>query len=160
MRNYNDNHKAITPFLVIPTTETDSGLRPQPPEMAFHSKGIWIEKIGGQYRIKCRIRNMGAFPAYGGMADFFVNQPAVFTSVAGSNATLPSLGHTGFSLIQGQEIVITCPNLWGPGIGNDITSSVVVHVYDLFTDKIISRFDAQNDRHAGRHDFDYWWSLY
>jgi hypothetical protein len=161
--NNNDDRKATTPFLVIPTTLADNGLRPQPNSITFHSKGVWIEDLGGtvvtapvlggEYRTKCRIRNMGAFPAYGGMADFFVNTPTVFTSVAGSNATLPSLGHTGFSLIQGQEMVITCPNLWKPATTDDLISSMVVHVYDLFADKISSRFDARNDRHVGRHDF-------
>ncbi len=159
----NDDRKATTPFLLIPTTATDDGLRPQPISITFHSKGIWLENIGGavvtapvvggHYRIKCRIRNMGAFPAYGGLADFFVNKPTVFTGVAGSNTTLPALGHTGFSLIQGQETVITCPNLWQPMTADDLTASLVAHVYDLFADKISSRFDAQNDRHVGRHDF-------
>jgi len=160
--NKNDDHKTTTPFLVIPTTPADSGLRPQPNSLAFHSKGVWIEDIGGtvvttpsvggQYRIKCRIRNMGAFPAYGGMADFFVNKPSVFIAAAGTSATLPALGHTGFSLLQGQETVIACPNLWQPATADELAFSVVVHVYDPFTDQISSRFDARNDRHVGRHD--------
>lgn len=73
--------------------------------------------------------------------------------MAGSNATLPAFRHTGFSLVQGRETVITCPKLWEPKTADEITASIVVHVYDPFTDKIISRFDARNDRHVGRHDF-------
>lgn len=164
-KNRDDHRKTTTPFLVIPTTITpaDSGVRPQPNSKTFHSKGIWLEDpvgtvvatpvVGGQYRIKCRVRNLGAFPAYGGVADFFVNKPAAFTTAAGSAATLPSIGHTGFSLLMSQETVISCPNLWKPATADELTSGVVVHAYDPFADNIISRFDARNDRHVGRHDF-------
>jgi hypothetical protein len=160
-----DHRKTATPFLVIPVSVTppDSGARPQPNSKSFHSKGIWIEDaggamvtapvVGGQYRIKCRLRNLGAFPAYGGMADFFINTPAAFTAAAGTATTLPSLGHTGFSLLMGQDTVIACPNLWQPATPADLASSIVVHAYDPFADNLVSRFDARNDRHVGRHDF-------
>lgn len=162
-----DNHdhpKATTPFLVIPVSvaPADTGSRPQSNSKAFHSKGIWIEDlpgtmvttpvVGGLYRIKCRVRNLGAFPAYGGLADFFVNTPGAFTAAAGTGGTLPSIGHTGFSVAQGQEIVISCPNIWRPASAGELASSIVVHAYDPFADNLTSRFDARNDRHVGRHD--------
>jgi len=153
-----------TPFLVIPTTAgtQDEGQRPQPNSKAFHSTGVWLEDaagavvpapvVGGEYRIRCRIRNLGAFPAYGGLADFFVNTPEAFTTAAGTSAALPAIGHTGFSLLQGQEAVISCPNTWKPATAADLASSILVHGYDLFTDNLTGRFDARNDRHVGRHD--------
>jgi hypothetical protein len=162
----NDNGGVTaTPFLVIPTTNApqDNGERPQPNSKAFHSMAIWIEDPGGtttvgpvvgvSYQIKCRIRNLGAFPAYGGMADFFVNTPAAFTAAAGTTAALPAIGHTGFSLLQGQETVIACPALWTPATPADLASGIVVHAYDPFADNLISRFNARDDRHVGRHDF-------
>ena len=161
----NRDRKTATPYLVVPTTvfPSDNGSRPQPNSKVFHSQGVWIEDaggtlvttpaVGGSYRIKCRVRNLGAFPAYSGLADFFVNKPAVFTAVAGSAVTLPSLGHTGFTLGQGQEAVITCPNLWQPATAADAAASIVVHAYDPLTDGLVYRFDARKDRHVGRHDF-------
>jgi hypothetical protein len=70
--------------------------------------------------------NLGAFPAYGGMADFFVNGPETFTAAAGTSAQLPSIGHTGFVLRQNQETVITCPKLWQPTSAADLALSMLV----------------------------------
>jgi hypothetical protein len=163
--NNNDNKHVTTPYLVIPVASGDNGARTAiPNSLVFHSKGIWIENlagsvittpiVGGEYRIKCKIVNLGAFPAYGGLANFFINTPATFNAAAGTSAILPALGNTGFSLPQGREITITCPNSWKPTTPADVASSIVVHVYDPFTgDTVTSRFDARNDRHVGRHDF-------
>jgi|GEM_PF-4189175 len=158
-----ERQKTVTPYLVIPTTPADDGLRPQPNSKAFHSLGIWLEDsttsavvnapvVGGRYRIKCRVRNMGAFPSYGGLADFFVNTVAAFDAAADTGATLPSIGHTGFSVKQGREVVLTCPGLLVPANSSDLVASIIVHAYDPFADNIIHRFDARNDRHVGRHD--------
>ena len=159
--------KATTPYLFIPASSTDDGLRPQPNSTAFHSEGVWLVDgtgpvetapvvsepvVNGQYRIRCKVRNIGAFPAYGAMANFFVNQPAAFNAAVGSGNSLPAIGHTGFVVKQGQEIVITCPKPWIPATPADLSSTIVVHAYDPFADNIISRFDARNDRHVARHD--------
>ncbi len=160
--NGNHREKVTTPFLVIPATPPDIGLRPLPNSTAFHSKGIWLEDmagivvttpvVGGKYIIKCRIRNNGAVPSYGGLADFFVNKPSAFVAAAGTTVSLPALGHTGFFIKQGEEKIIPCPKPWQPGSAEELTHAIVVHAFDPFTDNITLRYDAKNDRHVGRHD--------
>lgn len=153
---------ALTPFLVIPATPADEGGRPLPNSAAFHSQGVWLEDAagtqveipaaGGQYRIRCRVRNNGALAAYGALADFFVNSPEAFTAAAGVGGSLPALGHTGFTLRPGQERILTCPALWQPASATELNYALVVQVFDPFTDNLTRRFDARNDRHVGRHD--------
>jgi hypothetical protein len=160
--NGNHREKVTTPFIVIPATPADMGLRPLPNSTAFHSKGIWLQDmmgavvttpvVGGKYIIKCRIRNNGAVPAYGGLADFFVNKPSAFAAAAGTTTSLPALGHTGFFIKQGEEKVISCPKPWQPASAAELTHAIVVHAFDPFTDNITKRYDAKNDRHVGRHD--------
>ena len=157
-----DKGKTATPFLVVPSTLTDIGLRPLPNSQAFHSQSVWIEELGGtvvtspvvngRYRIKCRVRNYGAFPAYGGMVDFYINRPSVFSAAAASPISLRTLGQAGFSLLQGAEKIIECPNVWKVETPDDLSLSILVHVYDPFADTLTNRFDARNDRHVGRHD--------
>jgi hypothetical protein len=160
-----DDKPVTTPFLVIPSGPTDNGARPKPDSLVFHSASVWIEDVhapgiivavpvaGNEYLVKCRIINLGATGSYGGLADFYVNTPATFNANAGTNNPLPALGHTGFSVLQGQMVTIACPHTWKPVSQADLQNSIVVHAYDLFADIITSRYDARNDRHVGRHDF-------
>jgi hypothetical protein len=161
----NHDSRAATPFLIIPATLSpiDMGSRPLPNSTAFHTQGVWLEDsqsglvatiptIGRKYRVKCRVRNIGAFPAYAGLADFFVSDVATVMAAVGTNATLPSLGHIGFSLVQGQELELQCPNLWEPRSPTDLASTIIVHAYDIMSDNLVRRFDARNDRHVGRLD--------
>jgi hypothetical protein len=54
--------------------------------------------------------------------------------------------------LQGQETILTCPNLWKPQSQADISSSIIVHAYDFMADNIVRKYDARNDRHVGRLD--------
>ena len=158
----NGDGKVITPFLVIPVNSADTGQRPQPNSLMYHSKGVWLEDAGGNvvetpvvgtsYKVKCRVRNLGATSSYGGLADFFVNTPEAINTAAATNTSLPALGHTGFSVMQGQDVIITCPKPWAPATSAELIFSIVVQAYDPFADTIIHRFDAAHDRHVGRHD--------
>lgn len=154
--------KVTTPYLLIPLSNGDTGQRPQPNSLMFHSKGIWLEDtagnatdspvIGASYKVKCRIRNLGAAASYGGLADFFVNTPEAIEHAAATNTPLTALGHTGFSVMQGQDVVLTCPKPWQPSTADELLHSIIVHAYDPFADTIMHRFDAAHDRHVGRHD--------
>ena len=163
--NNNHDRRAVTPYLVIPAFPGDNGARPAPDSLVFHNRGVWLEdaampgvpvdfpQLGKEFLVKCRIVNLGATGSYGGLADFYFNKPATFTADAASNIALPALGHTGFSVLQGQMVVVTCPHKWKPTSAADLAGSFVVHAFDPFTDMINARYDARHDRHVGRHDF-------
>ncbi len=162
--NDNDGKKpTATPFLLIPSTFNDNGSRPLPNSKVFYSKGIWLENIqgnpiaipviGGEYKIKCQILNLGAFASYGGMANFFIAKPGDINAAAGTSVSIPLFGITGFSVLPGLSVTITCPKNWKPLTAGDLLASIVVHAYDPLADNIVRRFDARNDRHVGRHDY-------
>ena len=162
-KQHGNDQPVTTPYLVVLNSPGDNALRPLPPALANHSQAIWIEDmggaivntpvVGGEYRIKCQVKNFGAFPAYAGLVDFYINRPGVFTASAGTTAVLPSFAHAGFTAIQGQAMTVVCPKTWKPATGADLLSGILVHAYDLITDPLISRYDAIGDRHVGRRDF-------
>jgi hypothetical protein len=164
--NGQDRKPTATPFLFIPVVPTDTGTRPLPNSAILHSQGIWIETagvpglavdfpaIGGNYIVKCRIVNIGAFASYGGLAEFYVSKPATLNAMAASHtAAAPALGRTGFSLLPGESTVVTCPNAWHPNTPEELQSGILVQAYDFIKDNVVLRYDAQGDRHVGRHDF-------
>lgn len=158
----NDNKPTATPFLVIPATSTDNGTRPLPNSQAFHAAGIWIEDnlgnvvatptVGNTYFIKCRVINLGAFASYGGLIDFYLHDPATYNALAGTNASLPAFGRSGFSVLPGNFVDVKCPTAWQPASDDNLKKSILVQAFDPFTDMWTSKFDARNDRHVGRHD--------
>jgi hypothetical protein len=162
-QNHGNDRPVTTPYLVVLNSPADVALRPLTQAKAFHSQGVWIEDmggamvntpvVGGKYRIKCRVKNFGAFPAYAGLIDFYLNKPGVFTAAAGTTTVLPTFGHAGFTALQGQTITAICPTIWQPATNADLQSGILVQAYDPITDGIISRYDAIQDRHVGRLDF-------
>ena len=161
--NPGNDRPVTTPFLVVLNAPADAAHRPLPQAQAFHSQGLWIEDmggavvsapiVGGKYRIKCRIKNFGAFPAYAGLVDFYINKPSVFTAAAGTTTILPTFGHAGFTALQGQTLTVVCPTVWQPATNADLQSGILVQAYDPITDGVSFRYDAVKDRHVGRLDF-------
>lgn len=182
---YDPNQKITLPFLVVPYDENDTGIRPLTPipqlhypnppvgsymsdlnKYYFQSKAIEIEKVtiaeNTKYKIKCKIKNLGSFACYGGMAIFYSIGDMDFKDVAlpsfipSFGTTIPStiLGTTRFTIHQHSEIEIECPELLETDYLKT-TKGIVVHIFDPFVDSLPQnkRFDAFNDRHVGRVDF-------
>jgi hypothetical protein len=151
-----------TSYLVVQADGNDLGLRPLPGPEALHSQSVQILDTGGAivsrpvrnttYTLRCQALNLGATAAFGGLADFYVAAPAQFDSIAGTGATMPAQGQTGFTAYPGQTVVIESPKRWRPTTDAEAESSVLVHVYDPFLDPLVTPFDARGDRHVGRLD--------
>jgi hypothetical protein len=153
-----------TSFLVIPASQNDLGDRPLPGTDALHSASIRVldetgnavvnPDTGISYRLRCEVVNRGVVAAYGGLADFYIAQPADLDIAARTpRALLPALGRTGFVAAPGETVSIECPNSWTPQTSDEATNSVLVHVYDPFLDPLVHPFDARADRHVGRVDY-------
>lgn len=161
--NNQDERPTATPFLIIPAYTGDNGARPLPNSLALHSPSIWIEDTigniistpvaGGNYVIKCRVINIGAFASYGGLINFYVEKPGLLNGLVGTNTSIQPFGSGGFSLLPGIAIDIRCPRLWNPLTENDLARGILVQAFDFIKDMYTSKFDARNDRHIGRHDF-------
>jgi len=159
---HRDGKPTATPFLVIRANLSDNGSRPVPGSQAFHSPAIGIEDNlgnviatptkGNTYFFKCRVVNLGAFASYGGIIDFYLQPPSVYNAVAGTNASLPAFGRSGFTVLPGNFVDIKCPTPWTPQSDEELANSILVQAFDPFTDIWTSKFDARNDRHVGRHD--------
>lgn len=158
-----DREHTATPYLVVPATPGDIGIRPLPTNEALFNNGIEIVDNGGNvvsepvpgntYQLRCWANNLGAKDACGGMAEFYIGEAMKFDALAASpGSTMPIFGFTGFTAQPG-VIRITCPKLWTPADAKEATSSIVVAVYDPFIDRVISPFNAISDRHIGRRDF-------
>lgn len=158
-----DRRGTVTPYLVVPTTEGDMGVRPLPASQALYNSSVEIVDSGGsivtnpvpgtEYTLRCRAINLGAAGAYGGMAEFYIGTVADFdahASAAGS--IMPIFALTGFTAAPGATVTITCPKRWTPQDAAEAESSIVVAVYDAFVDPVTQPFNAAEDRHIGRHD--------
>jgi hypothetical protein len=151
-----------TAYMVVQADSNDLGARPLPGPEALHSQSLQILDGSGAavtrpvrnttYRLRCQAVNLGATAAFGGLADFYVAAPAQFDGIAGTGATMPGQGHTGFAAYPGHTVTIDSPNTWRPATDAEAASSVLVHVYDPFLDPLVAPFDARADRHVGRLD--------
>lgn len=152
-----------TSYLVIAASQNDLGDRPLAGTDVLHSASIQLLDEAGNvvvnpdngitYRLRCTVVNRGVVAAYGGLADFYVAQPADLDNAARTaRALLPALGHTGFVAGPGETVTIECPNTWTPQTGEEATNSILVHAHDPFLDPLVHRFDARADRHVGRLD--------
>lgn len=166
---YNPALLTTTPFLVVPAYPGDSGTRPILLGQAFHNFSIEIMDHEGNriyvptqnrtYFIRCRAVNLGAAAAYGAMAQFYVTDAAALDRKAAiPTSTLPLLGITGFSTPPGASVTIQCPKSWTPATQAEAQSTILVQIYDAFTDNILRPFDALYDRHVARRDLTPTWT--
>jgi hypothetical protein len=152
-----------TPYVVVPTGPGDVGSRPIPDQQALYNASVQVVDGAGNavlspvsgrtYRLRCRVINRGGAGAFGGVAEFYVAPPWVIDNAASTpGSLLPAKGYAGFSAIAGGSVVVECPNPWTPVNDTEAASSVVVHAFDTFVDRVVRRFDARQDRHVGRRD--------
>ena len=152
-----------TPYLVIPAAANDLGTRPISEVQAFNNANIQIidaaqqpvdrALTGQSYQLKCKIWNRGAAGAYGGMAEFYVGPPDLFSQLAHTRKATKALGYAGFVAMPGGSAECICPNLWTPADDVESRFSIVVHAYDPFGDRLLHPFNPRNDRHVGWRDY-------
>ena len=154
----------LTPFLYVPATSTDVGVRPIPLAEALESGGVEVldpsdnpvttAASGTSYRIRCSVANAGLQACYAGIAQFYVATPAdIERQVVRPAGMLPMLGEASFRLRAAASTLVSCPHAWTPATPDEAAlASVVVHVFDPLIDPLLRRFDSLNDRHVARRD--------
>ncbi len=161
--NYDRGDPVATPYLAVPVAPDDNGVRPLAGDTALHNPNVEILHGAGTpvtqpvkgtpYTLRCTVRNLGAISAYAGLAEFYVATPSFFDQAAVTfRASMRAVGYAGFVALPGTDSVIDCPGFWTPGSDQEAASSVLVQVYDPFTDPLSYPFDAREDRHVGRRD--------
>jgi hypothetical protein len=151
-----------TAFLVVPFEPADAGARPVGDTRVLHNQAVTLRDsggavidrpvAGGMYAIEAFVVNRGVAPAYLGLADFYVADPADIDAAAGGAPAPAALGRGGFTVNGQSSVVVRCPRPWSPATDAEAARAVVVQAYDPTSDPLISRFDAHADRHVGRRD--------
>ena len=150
---------ALTPYLVIPAKAGDVGVRSGNDEPVFLNGGVQILDaktkepvfspiVGTAYTLACQVANLGSLGSFGGIMEFYVGAATDFDAAAKNPQTMPAIGYEGFSVNPGETKIVECRNRWTPVTG--VEKTILVHAYDAFSDRMISRFDALSDRHVGR----------
>jgi hypothetical protein len=150
--------------LVVPAVEFDPGTSralPAPPAH-IHSTGthvldsqnreIAVPTVGQSYTLVADVSNNGSGGAYGGIAEFYVQSAETFDQAASSGVRMRVFGYGSFVALPRSTISVRCPTPWIPATPSDLTSSVLVQVYDLTLDPLRQPFNPRSDRHVGRLD--------
>ncbi len=152
-----------TPFLVVPAVPSDQGTSRALPAAPAHlhftgihvldnqNREIAVPVAGEAYTLVADIQNNGSGGAYGGVAEFYVRSPTIFDEAASSGAPIAAHGYSSFVALPRAGVSVRCPTPWLP-TSDDLTSSILVQVYDLSLDPLDQPFNARSDRHVGRLD--------
>ena len=154
----------LTPFLVVPAFEGDTGndshLREVPPlppgsPRTFNAfLGVRFANLGDEYSFVCDVHNLGPMASYGGIAVFYVGQFPLTSSGARGQPTWTPFGYAGFTVMPGTSISIQCPNKWRPATSSDVEhGGILVQAYDLLVDPMTSPYNPYQDRHVGIREF-------
>ena len=160
---YDRGDPVATPYLVVQVAPDENGVRQLAGDIALHNPNVEILDGAGTpvakpvkgtpYTLRCTVRNLGAISAYAGLAEFYVAAPSFVDQAAVTfGARMRAVGYAGFVALPGTDSVIDCPVSWTPGSDQEAASSVLVQVYDPFTNPLSYPFDAREDRHVGRRD--------
>lgn len=156
-----------TPYLFIPYGPGDSGGRPVNEAQGYASSSIHVQTFGGRLEIlthpevqlSCAVANIGPGAATAGIAEFYVGgaigkfNPSRPTNPTDVKASVVLIGRARFVALPGHTTIVSCPKLWSGGALFALArEGVLVQVYDLFTDRLVTPFDALNDRHVARLD--------
>jgi hypothetical protein len=157
-----------TPYLLIPSSPTDTGARPIPVAQAVINNSIQatitnptVAKgwAGYAVQLSCVVGDLGVMRCAAGIAEFYVG--AQFSVANAGHETLTPaqvkanaqlVGYAGFQVPPGGAAVVACQKLWTPGSSNAAQKGVLVQAYDFFTDPMTAPFDAIDDRHVARND--------
>jgi hypothetical protein len=157
-----------TPYLLIPSSPTDTGARPIPVAQAVMNNSIqaiitnptaangWASYA---VQLTCVVGDLGVMRCAAGLAEFYVG--AQFSASNAAHETLTPaqvkanaqlVGYNGFQVPPGGAAVVACQKLWTPGSASAAQKGVLVQAYDFFTDRLTAPFDAIDDRHVARND--------
>lgn len=161
-RDDDKDHPVATAYLVVPFDPADAGARPIADARVLYNASVTLRDAagtaverpvaGGTYAIEALVANRGVAPAYFGLADFYVADPAAIDVAAAGGPVPPALGRGGFTLNGQAATVARCPVAWSPATDAEAAQAVVVQAYDPTSDALAVPFDAHADRHVGRRD--------
>jgi hypothetical protein len=157
-----------TPFLLIPSSPTDTGARPIPVAQAVMNSSIqavvtnptvangWA---GFAVQLTCVVGDLGVMRCAAGIAEFYVGDQFSVSNAGHEGLTAAQVkanaqlvGYAGFQVPPGGASVVACQKLWTPGSANAAKKGVLVQAYDFFTDRMTAPFNAIDDRHVARND--------
>ena len=157
-----------TPYLLIPSSPTDTGARPIPVAQAVMNNSIQAvitnPTVGNGWtgyavQLSCVVGDLGVMRCAAGIAEFYVGDKFSVSNAGHESLTLAQVkanaqlvGYAGFQVPPGGASVVACQKLWTPGSANAAKKGVLVQAYDFFTDRLTAPFDAIDDRHVARND--------
>jgi hypothetical protein len=156
------------PYLVIPSSTGDAGSRPILPSLGFLNLNLqetmspnWptIDWSTFAVTFSCLVTNLGAAGCAAGLAEFYIgpsfsmwNPAHAGLTPAQVKADARLLGIASFRVPSGGTTSVVCPRPWLPGSLDACHMGLLVQVYDFFSDRVTTPFDALNDRHVARND--------
>lgn len=149
-----------TPYLFVPLTDGDDGTRPIRHGGLLRWSGITVIDPAGNpltsrampgvlYSVRVTVRNLGATAAYAGMATVFSETLEQFDLYRQGILQPFNSARMAFSVPSQGSASIEFPDAWRP---RDIPAAKLTRIYvevaDLLLDRVGSRFDWVNNRHA------------
>jgi hypothetical protein len=152
----------LTSYLLLPHDGNDAGTRPLPGQ-ADDSAAIEVldaasgavvpaPRLGGQYRLRCRVRNLGGVGCYSGIAEFYAAAASRLDALAaGTGDRPPPIGYGNVSVAPDGEAWVACQRPWTFGADG---SALLARAYDFLVDTPLPGYDARADRRVARRDFE------
>lgn len=164
-QQYHSSDRQASPFLFVPTSSQDLGLRPTTGTAWVRSPGIFFlddqgmiefaPQCGATYRILVLIGNSGNVPVLNGLAEFYSDFPPVPTLLTADGSCYiktPLLrkfrvGVAPFS-VGSRDLSWSLSPPWTPH-NWDLGECIIVQVYDPINDRASPELKSWEDRQVG-----------